>query len=852
MRTKIDYGIDLGTTNSAIARMENGKPTILKTDVQMDTLPSCVAVSPRKSIIYGVGAISAFRKEKLRALETFENSNINSYIEFKTTMGTEVTYHSSFLDKDFTSEELSAEVLLKLKTFIPDENIKSIVITVPARFKNPQNEATINAAKLAGFEVIELLQEPIAASIAYGLDAKNKDGIWLVFDFGGGTFDVALVKVEQGIMTVLDTAGDNNLGGKDLDLAMVDKIIIPYLKKNYSINNILKDSKKKDILRNAMKGYAEDAKIQLSSNDFFDIGTYPGDIRATDEEGNEFNLSLTITQDELTKVFSPIYQKAIDITSQLLAKNNIAGDKLDCLILVGGPTYSPIVQNMLKEQITQNVIAKNQMTSVAIGAALYASTKDVGVEIPATNIDAIKLDLKYNAAVVGEEVRVNIKISKENDTSGLPEKLFVVIDRGDKSFSSDKKQISERASLIDLLLNKDSSNFFQINLMDDKGNKYECSPNNFTILEGITTPEAPLPYTWGIEVWDDKKKIKVFEPLKGLEKNQIQNGAVGITDNLKIPKQITGGKVDDILRIPLYQGEDNAKGKSSFHSNHVVDVIITGKTIPGVLAANSELQVTLKLNNNGSMTCIAFFPQINHTEEVKVSVEKEKKVEADWLEEQIHSDINKAEELIEDFENDILNNCLKDLNTLLSEFQNEKGNENGKIRILDNLRKIRLTIEGQAEKVEWPKAMQELKDTYYQAEEVVEQIKNSGLGDKLNMQKVMAHLNDYKIKVDQIIQSEDTELAKETKENLDGFIRAIVGGIMPDDGSRETDFVDYVDSNFNTIIWIQQTRARDYINQAKSNIATGGSLQNLKKLCEQISDLIDLSDPNQPDDIPKR
>jgi molecular chaperone DnaK len=181
-------------------------------------------------------------------------------------MGTDITYPSSFLNKEFTSEELSAEILLKLKSFVKDENVNSIVITVPARFKVPQNEATIKAGKLAGFEVVELLQEPIAASIAYGLDAKNKDGIWLVFDFGGGTFDVALVKVVQGVMTVIDTAGDNNLGGKDLDLAMVDKLIIPYLDENYSIKSFLKDPLKKEILRNAMKGYAEDAKVQLSDN----------------------------------------------------------------------------------------------------------------------------------------------------------------------------------------------------------------------------------------------------------------------------------------------------------------------------------------------------------------------------------------------------------------------------------------------------------------------------------------------------------------------------------------------------------------------------------------------------------
>jgi len=850
MRTKIDYGIDLGTTNSAIARMENGKPVILKSDVQKDTLPSSVAVTPRKSIIVGDAALAAHRKDKLRVAEN-AGAGSNAYLEFKTTMGTDILYPCSYLNKEFTSEELSAEVLLKLKSFIKDENVKSIVITVPARFKLPQNEATIKAGKLAGFEVVELLQEPIAASIAYGLDAINKDGIWLVFDFGGGTFDVALVKVVQGIMTVIDTAGDNNLGGKDLDLVMVDKLIIPYLEENYTIKSFLKDPVKKEILRNAMKGYAEDAKVQLSDNPTTDIATFPGDIRATDDEGTEFNLNMTITQEELAEVFSPIYQKAIDITKKILTKNNLKGSQLECLILVGGPTFSPIVQNMLKEQITQNVIAKNQMTSVAIGAALYASTKEIGVVATPPPIGTIALDLKYDAAVVGEEIRINVKVSQGSSNKDIPEKLFVVIDRDDKVFSSDKKQISERASLIDLLLNKDTSNYFTINLTDDKGNKLDCQPNNFTILEGITTPHAPLPYAWGIEVWNEQKKLSVFEPLKGLEKNQIQHGAVGISNILRIPKQITGGKISDKLRIPLYQGEDDAAGKSSFHSNHVVDVIITGETIPGVLPANSELEVTLKFDNNGSPTCFAFFPLLGHTEEIEVIIEKTASVDAKWLLKEIKSDIQKSEALNEENSNPILVKCIADLNVLLNDFKNEEGNENGKIRILDGLRKIRLIIEGEADEVEWPITKQELKDSYYKAEEVVEQIKNSGLGSNLNMQKVDAQLHDFNTKVDQIIIAEDLPMAKETIENIDDFIRAIIGGVMPDDGEKEANFVEYADDNFSTIIWLNATRARENINQAKANINNRGSLQQLKQLCQQIDNLIDRTDPNQPIDIPK-
>ena len=320
---------------------------------------------------------------------------------------------------------------------------------------------------------------------------------------------------------------------------------------------------------------------------------------------------------------------------------------------------------------------------------------------------------------------------------------------------------------------------------------------------------------------------------------------------MKIPKQITGGKLTDVLRIPLYQGEDDAAGKSSFHSNHVVDVIITGETIPGVLPANSELEVTLKFDNNGTPTCSAFFPLLNHTEEITVVIEKSAQVDANWLLKEIKSDIKKAEELNDENSKPVLDKCIYDLNTLLNDFKNEEGSENGKIRILDDLRKIRLIIEGETDKVEWPKTKQELKDSYYKAEDVVDKIKSSGLAGNLNMQKVEAQLNDFNAKVDQIIIAEDSQMAKETIENIDDFIRAIIVGIMPDDGEREANFIEYADENFSTIIWKNASRARENINQAKSNINNAGSLQQLKQLCQLVNNLIDRTDINQPKDIPQ-
>ena len=253
-------GIDLGTTNSAICRMEKGVPVIKKIEVTDDTMPSCVFFNRRGGTVVGESAYDSMKQDKKRATKSWKIEESNAYVEFKRTMGTDKVYHSENMENkglkyDYSSEELSSEVLKALKSFVTDETFRSVVITVPAKFTVNQKTATKQAAKLAGFDHCELLQEPIAASMAYGLSSDQKNGYWMVFDFGGGTFDAALLKVEDGIMQVFDTEGDNYLGGKNLDYAIVDNIIIPYLQKNFVLEDTLTNDEKKDVLRDAMKTF---------------------------------------------------------------------------------------------------------------------------------------------------------------------------------------------------------------------------------------------------------------------------------------------------------------------------------------------------------------------------------------------------------------------------------------------------------------------------------------------------------------------------------------------------------------------------------------------------------------------
>lgn len=832
MRNKIDYGIDLGTTNSAIARMENGVPTIKKSDTLKDTLPSCVHFNKRKDILVGDTAFNVMKNDNTRALKSFEAGKTNTFIEFKRTMGTTHTYECSNMGKDFTSEELSSEVLKKLKSFIQDENIYSIVITVPAKFLNPQNEATMKAAKLAGFKHVQLLQEPVAAATAYGLTAKNKDSFWCVFDFGGGTFDAALVKSEEGILSVKDTDGDNWLGGKNLDEAIVDQLIIPYLQETYAIESILEDTTKKEILRNAVKPFAEEAKIQLSFKDTHNILSNLGDLPFEDDNGEEPEIDITVTQKDMENVVAPIFQKAIDITKELLKRNNLKGSDLGALILVGGPTFSPILRRMLKEQITDKVdTSVDQMTVVAKGAALFASTITVSDEVKEETRDKTKLqlDIKYEATTVELDEMVNIKVLKEKTVGTFPEKVFVDVVRSDGAWSSGKKQIGEKASIVEVVLNEGQSNSFDLNVYDEAGNKLECQPNQFSILQGIGGLDGMqvLPYHIGIGRWYDYEENELFFPIKGLEKNK-KVPVTGVINGLKTTKTVRPGISEDFVRIPLFQGDHNAEGTNPILNNRITEVIISGETLPKLLPEGSDVNITVKVDRSQIMHFIAEFPTIEHTEELKIEIKQTEPPTEEYL----IKEISKAKRTAQKVNAD---DVAEKLETFEEQLENEKGSADGKMKILDGLRKELLKLESAEKSAQWPKVEEELKDAFYELEDLIEKIKRNADDGNLNIKQIESHLEEYRKKVEHIIKEKNTKEAKElTREigQLDFELRNAVTG-----NAMDVQFLRHINETFNSYHWKDATKARQLVNQGLQ-MTTNGNTSGIRNILVQIIGLM--------------
>ena len=845
MRNKIDYGIDLGTTNSAIARMENGVPTIKKSDTLKDTVPSCIHFNRRQDILVGDTAFNVMKNDNTRALKTFEKGKTNTFIEFKRTMGTTHSYDCSNMSKNFSSDELSSEILKKLKSFVQDENISSIVITIPAKFLHPQNEATMQAAKLAGFKHIELLQEPVAAATAYGLGSKSKDGFWLVFDFGGGTFDAALVKSSQGILSVKDTDGDAWLGGKNLDEAIVDQIIIPNLQKNYAIDSVLEDADKKQILRDALKFYAEEIKIDMSTKASVNYVIPLGSLKMEDENGinlEDEEIEIVSSAVEFENVVAPIFQKAIDITKDLLKRNNLKGSDLGALILVGGPTYSPILRSMLKEQITEKVdTSVDPMTVVAKGAALYASTISVSDEVKETTRDKTKLqlDIKYEAATVELDEMVNLKVLKEKTTGTFPEKIYADVVRFDGAWSSGKKLIGERASIVDVLLVEGRSNSFEIYIYDEEGNKLDCQPNQFSILQGIGGLDGMqvLPYHIGIGKWFELEQKELFFPIKGLEKNK-NLPATGVINGLKTRSIVRPGMINDKISIPIYQGDFNAEGTNPILNNFISEVIISGENLPALLPEDSDVDITVKFDKSGLMKFSAYFPLINHNEELEIEIQQPEPP----TEELLNREISKAKRTAQRVN---AHQVIEKLNILEAQLENEKGSADGKLKIFDSLRKVLLVLDKAEKGTEWPKLEQNLKESFYQLEELVQKIQELGVDEDLDLNKIKTHLNEYRNKIELVIIEQNVRLAKEIIQELDQIdfeLRNAVTG-----NAICVQYFNQINDSFSSYNWKDRNKATSLINQGLQLIQE----EKTNTICQIVIQLIELMPEEEKPDRTK-
>ena len=384
-------GIDLGTTNSCVAVLENGEPQIIANSEGMRTTPSVVAFTKGGERIVGEPA-------KRQAVTNADNT----VISIKTHMGTD--YKVSAEGKEYTPQEISAIILQKLKADAESylgQPVKEAVITVPAYFTDAQRQATKDAGRIAGLDVKRIINEPTAAALAYGMDKLDQDKKILVFDLGGGTFDVSILEIGDGTFEVLATAGNNRLGGDDFD-----KVIIDYLAEEFKKAEGV-DLREDNMALQRLKEAAEKAKKELSSTMSTNINL--PFITATAEGPKHMNIDLSRAKfNELT---ADLVEKTMGPTKSALADAGLSVSEIDDVLLVGGSTRIPAVQEAVK-----NFIGKephkgiNPDECVAAGAAIQA-----GVLTGEVN-DLLLLDVTPLSLGIETMGNVMTKIIERNTT----------------------------------------------------------------------------------------------------------------------------------------------------------------------------------------------------------------------------------------------------------------------------------------------------------------------------------------------------------------------------------------------------------------------------------------------------
>ena len=830
-RTKIDYGIDLGTTNSSISRMENGSPIIKKStsgSTQADTTPSCVSYNKKQTNYVGHRAYRILASERLSAYRKQDPSLINTFEEFKRTMGTDEERACKNMGTSFSSEELSAEVLKALKGYVQDEEINAVVITVPAKFQGSQKDATKKAAELAGIQHCILLQEPIAASMAYGVDVQSIDGAWIVFDFGGGTFDVALMRATEGIMRVIDTEGDNFLGGKNIDYAIVDKLILPYLFEKYSLNTILSNNEKKENLRNALKRFAEETKISLSPKETAQYEILTDEPIGEDDDGNEIEIDLTVTRSDYENVVMPIFQRAVDMLKALLQKNQLSGPDLKTILMIGGPTYSETLRDMVRNQITENInISIDPMIAVAKGAALFASTKNIPDGIKEVDKSKVQLKLVCAADTVETEEKVGIQVLRAKTDGEIPEILFVELNRHDKGWGSGKVGIKNDAAILDVLLESGKPNGFSVLITDEKGRLYQSEPDSFSIIQGFKVAGATLPYDLCIDAYQISAGKQQLISLKGLMKNQpLPAKGLGV---FLTQRDIRPGNKEDKIKIPVYYGEAG----TNWNNNELRgEIIITGEQLPGMLPKGSEVELSVEIDESEMIKVSATFPYLD--DEIVDDVIKLGKLPAlsiDSLNNRLNT-ANTTLDLMEEDYPDIdlikveaIRTDLNDISSLL-----ESGGSDGdtKNQVFGRLCKCQKAIDTLKDIGEWPRVVGELNDA-------LEGLKTNS--EQFGNEKTSQIVDQLSNQVRTVIQSNDQQMAVQLTEQIRSISFAIV-----DQGAGvalEISMIKGFGDNFEMHDWKDRNQARSLINEAKAIINSNRPTKdNLRPIVSKLYGLL--------------
>ncbi|MFD1705459.1 molecular chaperone DnaK [Siminovitchia sediminis] len=427
-------GIDLGTTNSCVAVLEGGEPKVIPNPEGNRTSPSVIA--------FKNGEIQVGEVAKRQAI-----TNPHTVISIKRHMGSD--FKEDIEGKEYTPQELSAMILQYLKSYAEDylgEKVDKAVITVPAYFNDSQRQATKDAGKIAGLEVERIINEPTAAALAYGLEKTDEDQTILVYDLGGGTFDVSILELGDGVFEVLATAGDNQLGGDDFDQVIIDYLVEEF-KKEHGI-----DLSQDKMALQRLKDAAEKAKKDLS-------GVAQTQISLpfiTAGEAGPLHLEITLTRAKFEEMSSHLVEKTMGPTRQAIKDSGITASEIDKVILVGGSTRIPAVQEAIRKETGKDPHkGVNPDEVVAMGAAIQGGVLSGDVkDVVLLDVTPLSLGIETMGGVFTKLIERNTTIptSKQQVFSTAADNQTAVdihVLQGERPMAADNKTLG-RFQLTDI------------------------------------------------------------------------------------------------------------------------------------------------------------------------------------------------------------------------------------------------------------------------------------------------------------------------------------------------------------------------------------------------------------------
>ncbi len=521
--------------------------------------------------------------------------------------------------REMTPEELSAEVLKALRDDVQratGDPLSAAVVTVPAAFGALQCQATSTAARLAGLETVQLMQEPIAAAIAYGINPGARDQRWLVYDLGGGTLDIAVVSTRDGNLTVLEHRGNNMLGGKDIDRLIVESILLPRLAEQFNLPSPDADPESYQQLVRRLAVKAEEVKIDLSSRDealcsLFDVGD--------DADRKPLEAEISISRRQLEALVEPTIRKTLALADEALSAARLAGRDLDRVLLVGGPTQMPFVRIAIQEHLNTTVDhSLDPMTVVARGAALYASTVEIEKPTPAAKPGAVQLKLAHQTVSAATKASVAGKVVDDGGAGGIEVRL----DSKAGYWNSGWVPVRDGYFEIEVQLQEGKLCPFYIYVRSAKGDTLEVEPGEFMIRHGLEPSAPPLPHTISVEVVRPSGRIEL-DPI--FPRNTPLPAEKHV--QYRADRTLRPAEPGTSLAVKLWEGEDLGDPEAN---EWVGNVQVTSEMIRRPVPENKELELFFKIDASRLITVDIFIPHLNqHFTNGVYIPEKEQQTEAD-------------------------------------------------------------------------------------------------------------------------------------------------------------------------------------------------------------------------------